>query len=183
MHTGVHHTCFKLVKTNTKSQVILDTIEFCHSYLSVPVPSEEDKIIHGLQVSAGAIRGAPPPTSVSQLEAITLLQEFFESWHELAPPSLRPTHRPAPASPRVNSCNSLRVATTSPPSTSPTWSPSTAVRPPPQPAMTSLAPALSAPTFHVTPSRLVFGNNHSPRVVSNPQQPLLHPSAPVLPVW
>ncbi len=69
---------FKLVKTDTKSQVILDAIKFCLLYLSVPVPSVEDKIIHGLQVIAGAIRGAPPLTSVSQLEAITALQEIFE---------------------------------------------------------------------------------------------------------
>jgi hypothetical protein len=53
--------CFKLVKTNTKSQVILDTTKFCHSYLSVPVPSAKDKIINSLQVITGAIRGAPPP--------------------------------------------------------------------------------------------------------------------------
>jgi hypothetical protein len=56
---------FKVVKSNTKSQVILDTVKFCHSYLTVPVPSAKDKIIHSLQVIAGAIRGAPPPTSVS----------------------------------------------------------------------------------------------------------------------
>jgi hypothetical protein len=62
--------CFKLVKTDTKSQLILDTIEFHHSYLSVPVPSVEDMIIHGLQVVVGAIRGAPPPKSVSQLKLL-----------------------------------------------------------------------------------------------------------------
>jgi hypothetical protein len=78
--------CFKLVKSNTKSQVILDTIKFCYLYLSMP--SAKDKIIHGLQVVAGMIRGAPPPTSISQLEAITSLQEIFESWCALAPPSL-----------------------------------------------------------------------------------------------
>jgi hypothetical protein len=127
------YRCFKLVKTNTKSQVILDIVKLCHLYLSVPVPSTEDKIIHGLQVVAGVIRGAPPPTSASQLKAITMLQEIFESWCVLAPPSLRPTHCLAPASPRVNSRGSPRMVATSPPSTGPTWSPSTAVRPPPQP--------------------------------------------------
>jgi hypothetical protein len=67
--------CFKLVKTktNTKSQVILGTIEFFHLYLSVPVPYVEDKCIHSLQVVMGAIQGSPPPTSVSQLEAFTAL--------------------------------------------------------------------------------------------------------------
>ncbi len=101
----------------------------------------------------------------------------------LAPPSLCSTHRPAPSLPRVNSRDSPRVVATSPPSTRPTWYPSTAVRLPPQPVVTSLTPALSAPTFHVTPCHLVFGNDHTSRVVSKPQQPLLPPSALVLPVW
>jgi hypothetical protein len=78
--------------------------------------------------------------------------------------------------------NSPRVVTTSPPSTSPTCSPSTAVTPPQQKAVTSLTPVPSTPTFHVTPRHLVFGDDHSPRVVSEPQQPLLLPSALVLPV-
>jgi hypothetical protein len=120
----------------------------------------EDMIVHGLQVVAGAIRGAPPPTSVSQLKAVTALQEIFESWRVLAPPSLRPNHRPAPASPRVNAQNSpTRAVAPSSPSTSPTLAPSTAWRPPLQAAVTSLTPAPSAPTFHVTPRRLVFGDD------------------------
>ena len=77
------YCCFKLVNVDTKSQVISDTVEFCHSYLSVPSPSTEDKIIHGLQVVAGALTGAPPPTSISQVEAITNLRDIFESWRLL----------------------------------------------------------------------------------------------------
>ncbi len=175
--------CFKLVKSDTKNQVISDTLTFCHLFLSVPVPSAKDKIIHGLQVVAGVIRGTPPPTSVSQIKAITSLQEIFESWCPLAPPSLLPTHRPAPSPPRLNLRNSPRVVATSPPSISPMWSPSTAVRPPLQPAAISLTPLVSAPTFHVAPCRLVFGDDHSLRVVSASHQPLLLPSAQVLPVW
>ena len=72
---------------------------------------------------------------------------------------------------------------TSPLSTSPTWSPSTGVRPLPQQVAISLTPAVSAPTFHVTPRRLVFSDDHSPRAVIASQQPLLPPAAPVLPVW
>ncbi len=144
--------------------------------------STKDKIIHGLQVVAGTIRGAPPPTSVSQLKAITSLQEIFESWCTLDPPSLRPTHRPAPSPPRVNSGESPRVVAASPTSTSPMWSPSTAMRPPPQPAAISLTHAAYAPTFHVFPCQLGFGDDLSPRVVSASQQPLLSPAAPVFPV-
>jgi hypothetical protein len=173
---------FKLVNSTPKSKSSWIPSKFCQLYLSVPVPLAKDKIIHGLQVVAGAIRGAPPPTSVSQLKAITSLQKIFESWHALAPPSLCPTHRLAPSPPRVNLHKFPRVVVTSPPSTSPTWSPSTALRPPPQPAAISLTPVASAPTFHVTPRWLVFGDDHSPRVVSASQQPLLPPAAPVLPV-
>ncbi len=70
----------------------------------------------------------------------------------------------------------------SPLSTSPTRSPSTAWSPPLQAAVTSLTPLPSAPTFHVIPCHLVFGNDHSPRVLSKPQQPLLPPAALGLPV-
>jgi hypothetical protein len=80
------YRCFKLVNANTKSQVISDTVEFRHSYLSFPAPSAEDKIIHGLQVVAGALTGASPPTSISQVEAITNLRDIFESWRLLPPP-------------------------------------------------------------------------------------------------
>jgi hypothetical protein len=104
------------------------------------------------------------------------------SRHALAPPSLQHHHRPAPASPRVNAHNSPRVVAPSPPSISPTWSPNTALRPPPQASVTSLTSLASAPTFHVTTHHLVFGNDQPPRVVSDPQQPLLPPAAPVLPV-
>jgi hypothetical protein len=57
------------------------------------------------------------------------------------------------------------------------------MRPPLQPAVFSLTSAASAPTLQLTPCHLVFGDDHSPRVVSVPQQPLLPPAAPVLPVW
>jgi hypothetical protein len=77
------YRCFKLVNANTKSQLILDTVEFCHRYLAVPSPSTEDRIIHGLQVVAGALSGAAPPTSISQVDAIANLWDIFESWHLL----------------------------------------------------------------------------------------------------
>ncbi len=43
------YRCFKLVKVDTKSQCILDTVEFCHKYLAIPTPSTDNRIIHGLQ--------------------------------------------------------------------------------------------------------------------------------------
>ena len=67
------YQCFKLVKSNTKSQVISNTVEFRHSYITVPLQTLEDKIVHGLQVVAGAISGASPPTCIAQLNAIANL--------------------------------------------------------------------------------------------------------------
>ncbi len=59
------YRCFKLVKSDTKSQVISDTVEFRHAYPTVPLPSPEDKIIHGLQVISGALKDSPLPTTFS----------------------------------------------------------------------------------------------------------------------
>jgi hypothetical protein len=67
------YRCFKLVNADTKSQVISDTVKFCHSYLSVHAPSTEDQIVHGLQVVTGTLTGSSPPTSISQMDVITNL--------------------------------------------------------------------------------------------------------------
>ncbi len=67
------YRCFKLVKSDTKSQFISNTVEFRHSYITVPRLTPEDKIVHGLQVVAGAISGASHPTCISQLDAIANL--------------------------------------------------------------------------------------------------------------
>jgi hypothetical protein len=84
------YRCFKLVNADTKSQVISNTVEFRHSYLSIPAPSTEDRNIHGLQDVARALTGASPPTRISQVEANTNLRDIFNSWRLLVPPSFQP---------------------------------------------------------------------------------------------
>jgi hypothetical protein len=109
------YRCFKLVRSDTKSQVISDTVEFCHAYRTIPLPTPEDKIIHGLQVMAGALKDAPPPTCISQVDAIANLCDLFDSWRLLAPPSLAHNRMPAPGRPRVETPSELpRVATPAP---------------------------------------------------------------------
>jgi len=66
-------TAASSLSMQTPRAIISDTVEFRHSYLSIPAPSTEDKIIHGLQVVASALTGASPPTSISRVEAITNL--------------------------------------------------------------------------------------------------------------
>ncbi len=107
--------CFELVNTDPKSQLISDTVEFCHGYLAVPSPSPEDRIIHGLQVITGALSGAAPPTSIFQVDTIANLWDIFESWRLLAPPTLHPSRFLTPGLPRVHSQDAPRVEITQPP--------------------------------------------------------------------
>ena len=80
------YRCFKLVKMDTKSQVISDTVEFRHAYRQIPIPTPEDRIVQRLQAVTDALRDTPPPTTISQLEALTNLRDIFNSWRLLAPP-------------------------------------------------------------------------------------------------
>ena len=95
------YRCFKLVKSDTKSQVISDTVEFRHAYNTIPTPSAEDKIINGLQVITNVLTDAPPPTSMSQIQAIENLSSLIDSWKSLGTPTSqkvpipsRPNQRP-----------------------------------------------------------------------------------------
>jgi hypothetical protein len=83
-----HYRCYKLMKSETKQKVIFDTVEFRHAYLQIPAVLADDKIINGLQVMAGALCNAPPPTSSNRLDAIEMLRTLFEKWKLLAPPTL-----------------------------------------------------------------------------------------------
>jgi hypothetical protein len=104
------YSCFKLVKSDTKSQVISITVEVQHAYHTIPSPSAEDKIIHGLQVMSGTLTHAPLPTCMSQMEAIANQRDLFESWHLLGPPTNGPTCILAPGCPRVDILHPPRVA-------------------------------------------------------------------------
>jgi hypothetical protein len=95
------YCCFRLVKSDTKSQVISDTVKFHHACRTIPSPSPEDKIIHGLHLMSGALKDALPPTSISQMEAIANLWDLFESWRSLGPPPTAHGHVLAPGHPRV----------------------------------------------------------------------------------
>jgi hypothetical protein len=88
------YRCYELLKSEMKQKVISDTVEFRHLYLQIPVVLADDKIIDGLQVMAGALQNAPPPTSSHQLDAIEMLHTLLEKWKHLAPPVLQIDSRP-----------------------------------------------------------------------------------------
>ncbi len=76
------------MKSETKQKVISDLVEFRHAYLQIPAVLVDHKIINTLQVMAGALQNAPPPTSSNQLDAIEMLPTLFGKWKLLAPQAL-----------------------------------------------------------------------------------------------
>ncbi len=159
----------------------MDTVEFCHGYHAVPSPSTEDRIIHGLQVVVGALSGAAPSTTISQVNAIANLWDIFESWHLLAPPTLRPSHFPTPGLRRVHSQDAPRGAIMQLPTPTPTLSPSPAWIPPAQPNSSLRLPWPAPAARHATPWQLDFSDMpapSAPRVLSEPRQPNVWPLYP-----
>jgi hypothetical protein len=176
------YRCFKLVKSDTMSQVISDTVEFRHAYRAIPSPLPEDEIIHGLHAIACALKEAPLPATITQLQAITNLRDLLESWRLLSPPSSIQSH--FPGRPRVPNQESPRVATPTSPlrtfSPAPARSPVSAGRSP-HPSVT-----LRCLTFVDSPSPLVVDSplplvvTPSPRVVIEPTLPqILPPREPI----
>jgi hypothetical protein len=188
-----HYRCYKFVKSETKQKIISDTVEFRHAYLQIPAVLANDKIINGLQVMAGALQNAPPPTSSHQLDAIETLRTLLEKWKHLAPPVLQvdscpvrsPHVSPTPMPSRVQETTPAPNLTNNPfhalandddedvPSAT-TWSP------PLLPASVPRTPAPCArvaPLQQATPTRLVFDNVASPSGPNTTPQP----SPPPLP--
>ena len=168
------YRCFKLVKSDTKSQVISDTVEFRHAFRTVPSPSPEDKIIHSLQVISGALKDSPLPTTISQLDAITNLRDIFESWRLLIPSPTKQSRVPVPGIPRVPDQALPRVATPAAPSHA--FSPAPAKSLPPASAIRS--PQRSPLPFLVAPRCLTFTDPPLPLVISPPPRVAMEPNLP-----
>ncbi len=179
------------MKLKTKQKVISDTVEFRHAYLQIPAVLADDKIIIGLQMMAGVLRNAPPPTLSNQLDAIEMLHTLFEKWKLLAPPALQidshpvrsPHVSPAPTPSRVQNITPAPNLTNNPfhalanyndehAPIATTWSP------PLLPASVPRAPAqhaLVTPFQQATPKRLVFDDVASPSGPNTTPQPSLLP--------
>ena len=157
------YRCFKLVKCDTLSQVISDTVEFRHTYQTTPTPLPEDKIINGLQVMASALANAPKPTSITQLEAIKQLRDLFGACQEQGSPGTARQARRVPQPPRVVPQQPPRVATL---------------------IQQQLPPPPTTPIPLPTPHKLNFDEVSPPRVVP-PQQNAIPaqrpPRSPIVP--
>ncbi len=182
-----HYRCYELVKSETKQKVISNTVEFRHAYLQIPAVSADDKIINGLQVMAGALQNAPPPTSSHQLDTIEMLRTLLEKWKRLAPPVLQVDSRPVLV-PRVSPTPTPRRVQDTTPAPNLTNNPfhalannndedapsATTRSPPPLPASVPRTPAPRARITclqQATPMRLVFDNVTSPSGPNTTPQP------------
>jgi hypothetical protein len=80
-----HYRCYKQVKLETKQKVISDTVEFRHAHLQILAVLANNKIINELQVMAGALQNAPPPTSSNQLDVMKHCVHYLKSGSFLHP--------------------------------------------------------------------------------------------------
>jgi hypothetical protein len=148
------YLCFKLVKMDTKSQVIPDTVEFRHAYCTILVSTAEDRIVQGLHAVTDALTDTPPPTTIYQLDALSNLRDVFESWRLLAPPLTGLPREPMPGRPRVVTPDTPRPQHIAAPRTNITPR-STWVPPPPSISDLRQRRPDVAP---VTPGRIMFAN-------------------------
>jgi hypothetical protein len=127
---------------------------------------------------SGALRDAPPPTSISQVNAIANLRDLFESWCLLGPPSTDQARILSPGCPRVPIQEPPRVATPSSPTAG--TSSANAWMPPPCPTLSSRL-SLPAPTaIQVMPRQITFDNTPPPRVAIESRPPsFLPPMSPI----
>ena len=172
-HVLDSYRCFKLVKCDTNSQVISDTVEFLHAHHTIPSPTPEDKIIHGLQVITNVLKNVSPPTSITQLEAISKIRDIVDSWQLLTPPAHNHTSPTTPGCPILTNQELPRVVTPGQPSQTI----------PLVPAQSPCAAQLeSFPPPLLTPLRLSFVDSPPPRVTImqnknqaiQPTQPMAH---------
>jgi hypothetical protein len=160
---------------DTKSQVISGTVEFRHAYRTIPEPLAEDRIAHGLQAVANALTDTPPPTTISQLDALINVRDLFELWRLLGPPLAGNNRGLAPGRPRVAAPELPPTPVVCTPRVG--ASPLLAWLPPPPPA-SALHPQCPDPAI-VTLRRIVFANDPPPRVdIIPPPRVANEPSVP-----
>jgi hypothetical protein len=121
----------------------------------------------------GALKDAPPLTSISQVEAIANLCDLFESWCSLGPPSTNHGHVLSPGRPRVAIQELSKVATPFLPTVAATPEPSWT--PPPRP-VSSLQPTPPVPhAVHANLHQITLDDVPLPRVTNKPRPPILLP--------
>ena len=152
-----------MVKCDTQSQVISDTVEFRHAYQTTPTPSPKDKIINGLQVMASALANAPQPTSVTQLEAIAQLRDLFGAWQGQGVPGTARQAQQVPQPPRVVPQKPPRVGT-----------PTQQQHPPPPTTLIPLPTPRKLNVDDVSPPRVVPLHQNTLPAQHPPRSPIAH---------
>ena len=100
-----HYQCFLVADHQTKALLYSNTIEFCHTYLTQPMVTPADHIIHATNFLSCALTDAPSFACDSQLKAINSIHAVYAEWKEthqlpnVAPPTtdpVAPDHAPLP---------------------------------------------------------------------------------------
>ena len=78
---SLYHYCFqRITPQNTKADKISDTVEFRHQYITTPLVTPENCIVHGLNTLMGALTDATTAQYDAQLQSITALFHASASW-------------------------------------------------------------------------------------------------------
>ncbi len=118
---------------------------------------------------SGALTNAPPPTSISQIKAITNLRDLFKSWRLLGLLSSGQGRILSPGRPRVSIQEPPRVASPSSPMVVPL--PWTAWTPPPCLVSSTQVPLPVHSPIQVMPRHITFDDTPPQRVATSPSPP------------
>ena len=77
-----HYRFQRAIDTKTKVVSIMDTIEFCHNYLTQTSIKPEDCLIHALQTLTASMHDKPYIHSAQHLQEIDHLRHIFQAWQE-----------------------------------------------------------------------------------------------------
>ena len=85
-----YYICHTVVDATTKADIISDTVEYQHSYLSQPTLTPKYRIVHALKFLSCTIHYAPATAHHNQLEAISKLRNLFRTWNPDAAADIPP---------------------------------------------------------------------------------------------
>ena len=79
---------------NTKLNIINDTVEYQHSYISQPTLTTKDCIVHSIQFPTCAIKDASAQAHHNHLDSITKLGYLFGAWYPYTASAMPPQYQP-----------------------------------------------------------------------------------------
>ena len=141
-----HYLCFHVTDATTKSLLYSDTVEFMHDYLTQPIVSYSDRIVHALNFLSCAVKYATAGLYHNQLTAISNLRDLFFGWNPQQPAPMPNLATPLLLSGALSQHPQPPVALPSPPPPRPPprlATPTATPLPPPSPSVNTPLPLLA----------------------------------------